>query len=268
MSKKFSLIIFTDLDGSLLHRDNFKFDEIKDYVKNLINNGIIIIPNTSKTEKEIWEFMNELGSELPFISENGSSIHGLNLINANFPNKIILSRDLQELLEIFNSKVPKELKNKCKFISDMNTSQQINIFGLRDNNLKNALDRKYTIPFLFEGNKIEKNKLFKILRSSSLNIQDGGRVLNLGDNTDKVKSMKQVLKIYKKVENRIKVIGVGDNFNDLDMLRNCDIPCLVFNDQFKLDQININNLIVSNKPSPEGWADVIKSALAKLGYKD
>ena len=37
MSKKFSLIIFTDLDGSLLHRDNFKFDEIKDYVKNLIN---------------------------------------------------------------------------------------------------------------------------------------------------------------------------------------------------------------------------------------
>ncbi len=33
MSKKFSIIIFTDLDGSLLHRDNFKFDEIKDYVK-------------------------------------------------------------------------------------------------------------------------------------------------------------------------------------------------------------------------------------------
>ena len=268
MSKKFSLIIFTDLDGSLLHRDNFKFDEIKDYVKNLINNGIIIIPNTSKTEKEIQEFMNELGSELPFISENGSSIHGLNLINTNFPNKIILSRDLQELLEIFNSKVPKELKNKCKFISDMNKSQQINILGLRDNNLKNALDRKHTIPFLFEGNKIEKNKLFKILRSSSLNMHDGGRVLNLGDNTDKVKSMKQVLKIYKKVQNRIKVIGVGDNFNDLDMLRNCDIPCLVFNDKFKLDQININNLIVSNKPSPEGWADVIKSALAKLDYND
>ena len=33
MSKKFSLIIFTDLDGSLLHRDNFKFDQIKDFIK-------------------------------------------------------------------------------------------------------------------------------------------------------------------------------------------------------------------------------------------
>ena len=237
MSKKFSIIIFTDLDGSLLHRDNFKFDVIKDYIKNLIDEGIIIIPNTSKTEKEIDEFITELGSDLPYISENGSSIHGLNLINSNFPNKIVLSRDKQELIEIFNSKVPENLKAKCKFISKMNSKEQTNIFGLEENNLKNALNRKYTVPFLFEGDKTEKNKLLKILRSSSLTMQEGGRVLNL-----------------------------GDNFNDLDMLRNCDIPCLVFNDQFKQDQINIDNLIVSNKPSPEGWADVIKTALVKLDY--
>ena len=264
MNRKFSIIIFTDLDGSLLHRDNFKFDEIKEYINSLVDEGIIIIPNTSKTESEIDEFVKELGSELPFISENGSSINRLDLINNNFPNKIILSRDKQELLEIFNSKVPKELKNKCKFISNMNLKQQTEIFGLQDNNLKNALNRKYTIPFLFEGNKIQKNKLLKILSSSSLTMQEGGRVLNLGDNTNKVKSMNQVLKIYRKVENKIKVIAVGDNFNDLEMLKNCDIPCLVFNDQFKQDQINIDNLIISNKPSPEGWADVIKTALVKL----
>ena len=56
MNKKFSLIIFTDLDGSLLHRDNFKFDEIKEYIKGLKDDGITIVPNTSKTEKEIKEF--------------------------------------------------------------------------------------------------------------------------------------------------------------------------------------------------------------------
>ena len=76
----------------------------------------------------------------------------------------------------------------------------------------------------------------------------------------------QIIKILKNVKNEIKTIGVGDNYNDLEMLKNCDIPCLVFNDQFKLDQINIKNLIFSNKPSPEGWADVIKKALDKLSY--
>ena len=52
------------------------------------------------------------------------------------------------------------------------------------------------------------------------------------------------------------------------MLKIADIACLVFNDQFKQDEIILDNLIVSNKPSPEGWADVIKTALVKLNYKD
>ena len=70
------------------------------------------------------------------------------------------------------------------------------------------------------------------------------------------------------IRDSVKVIAVGDNYNDLEMLKNSDVPCLVFNDQFKMDQININNLIVSNKPSPDGWADVVKKALVKLEYND
>ena len=34
--------------------------------------------------------------------------------------------------------------------------------------------------------------------------------------------------------------------------------------KFTLDEIPINNLIATNKPSPEGWADVIKMALVKI----
>ena len=264
MKKKLTIAIFTDLDGSLLHRDTFKFDPIKDYIKNLVNNGIIIIPNSSKTEREIENFKQEIDLELPYIAENGSSIHGLNLINPNFPNKIILSREKEDLLKIFNNKVPEKLKDKCFLISNMKKKEQEKIFGQKDNKLKDALNRKYTLPFLFNGDKSEKNKLLKILNSNSLTLQEGGRVSNLCDNVSKVKSMNNVIKILKKTENVIKTIAVGDNYNDLGMLKNSDIPCLVFNDQFKLDQIFINNLIVSSKPSPEGWADVVKMALEKI----
>ena len=266
MRKKFSLIIFTDLDGSLLHRETFKFDPIKDYIKNLIESGIIIIPNSSKTEKEIDKFNEELGIKLPYISENGSSIHGLNLINSNFPNKIILSREKEELLKVFESKVPENIINKCFLISKLDKKKQEKIFGQKDKKLKDVLDRKYTLPILFTGEKKEKNRLLKILNANSLTLQEGGRVSNLCDNVDKVKSMNKVIRILKKTEDKIKTIAVGDNYNDLDMLKNSDVPCLVFNDQFKLDQINIANLVFSNQPSPEGWADVIKMALAKLNY--
>ena len=266
MKQNFKVVIFTDLDGSLLHRDTFKFDTIKDYISSIVDQGVIIIPNSSKTEKEIEKFNEDLGVKLPYISENGSSIQGLNLINNNFPNKIILSREKEELLKIFIDKVPEQLRDKCVQISKINKKDQEKIFGQKENNLKNALNRKYTLPLLFKGNKNEKNKLLKVLKSNSLTLQEGGRVLNLCDNINKVKSMNKVIKILKKTEDKIQSIAVGDNFNDLEMLKNCDIPCLVFNDKFKLDQININNLIFSNKPSPEGWADVIKKALDKLNY--
>ena len=268
MKKKFTIIVFTDLDGTLLHRDTFQFDTIKNYIKSLINKGVIIIPNSSKTEMEIEKFNEELGVNLPFISENGASIHGLNLITSNFPNKLIVSREKEELLRIFENKVPEKLKQKCFQISKMSKKDQENILGQKDEKLKNALNRKYTLPFLFKGDRNEKNRLLKLLNTNSLTLQEGGRVSNLCDNVNKVKSMNRVVKILKKIEEKIITIAVGDNYNDLDMLKNCDIPCLVFNDQFKLDQINIDNLIFSNKPSPEGWADVIKKALAKLNYND
>ena len=87
MKQKFKVVIFTDLDGSLLHRDTFKFDPIKDYIVSLVDRGIIIIPNSSKTQKEIENFNEELGVKLPYISENGSAIQGLNLINPSNPAK-------------------------------------------------------------------------------------------------------------------------------------------------------------------------------------
>ena len=228
--KKTSVVIFTDLDGTLLNRDTFKFDEIKDYIKNLINNGITIIPNTSKTNAELYNFIKELGINIPFIAENGSAIHGLNLINKNLPDEIILGREKELILKIFKKETPENLRTKCKFISKME----------------------------------QKKNFFNIIKNIGLSLHEGGRVINLCDKVSKVKAMNRVVKILKKTEGIVKTIGVGDNYNDLEMLKNSDFPCLVFNDKFLLDTININNCIVSKNLAPNGWLEVVKMALDKI----
>ena len=55
MKKKINkkIIIFTDLDGSLLDRETFRFDSIKNYILKLLKREIFIVPNSSKTKKEI-----------------------------------------------------------------------------------------------------------------------------------------------------------------------------------------------------------------------
>ena len=94
------ILIFTDLDGTLLNRDTFEFGTIKKYIKYLLSKNISIIPNSSKTEAEILEFNSELGEDLPFISENGAAVHNMDLINHSLPKKIIL-RSLISALPYF-----------------------------------------------------------------------------------------------------------------------------------------------------------------------
>ena len=119
-----SILIFTDLDGTLLDRDTFKFDSIKIFLNELKNKNIIIIPNSSKTEDEIIEFNNEANFKFPFISENGSIIHKLNILSEKFPDKIILSKNISEIQNVFDKNINQDLKSKCKVISSLSMSEQ------------------------------------------------------------------------------------------------------------------------------------------------
>ena len=198
------------------------------------------------------------------ISENGAAINRLDLLNSNLPKELILSREKDNIIKIFEDSVPTNLQNKCKWLSDMDKKKQSLIFGLKDEKLKMALDRKYTVPFIFEGNKSERSELSKIVKKKGLALNEGGRVINLTDKINKAKALQVFVRFFKKNNKSVKTIAVGDNYNDLDMLKTADFPCLVFNDKFTLDEIHIDNLIITNKPSPEGWADVIKMALDKI----
>ncbi len=259
------VLIFSDLDGTLLNRDTFSFDEIKNYILYLISNDISLIPNSSKTKEEINEFNKKLGEDLPYIVENGAAIFDLHLINSNFPEEIVLSREIEEILTIFSEKIPKNLVSKLKFLHNLDLSDQMKILGLSKEKIRNALKRKYSIPLLFNGNISEKREIKNLVKSAGLTLQEGGRVINLCDNVSKSTAMKKVVKLFNKISNdKLTTIAVGDNFNDLEMLKNSDIPCLVFNDKFTLETININNCLVSKKSAPEGWEEIVKLALDKI----
>lgn len=259
------IIIFTDLDGTLLDTKTFKFDQISQYVKYLISIGVMIIPNSSKTEDEILDFIDELGVNLSFISENGSAIHNLDLINKNLPKKIILSRNKDEIFKIFKEKISLKYQSKLQLISNLSLNEKLEIFGLPRSKLDLSMNRNYTIPLKFLGNIEDKENIINNLMKIGLRIQEGGRIMNLGDNITKGTAMTKTLHLIKSnFKKDVKTIGVGDNFNDLEMIKKSDFPCLVKSDNFEYKNLNINNLIISNKPSPMGWADVIKIVMEKI----
>ena len=228
--RKKKILIFTDLDGSLLDKETFKFDVIKDYFKELVRNGIIIIPNSSKTEAELLDFNEQNNLDLSFITENGSSIHGLNKIHHNLPDKIIISRTIDEIRNIYEENISLDFENKITHILELEREKQQEILGLPLDKIKLAIKRDHSLPIKFNGTEIEKNEFTKILKNSGLTIQTGGRIMNVCDNVDKSKAVSKVLQLIRKqLDDEIITIGVGDNENDIEMIKQTDYPCLVKN---------------------------------------
>ena len=77
--------------------------------------------------------------------------------------------------------------------------------------------------------------------------------------------MKKIIYMLEnKYKSKPKTIAIGDNHNDLEMLKNSDVPCLVKNDKFINKDLQIKNLIISKQTAPEGWVEVVKLALEKI----
>jgi mannosyl-3-phosphoglycerate phosphatase len=68
------LLVFTDLDGTLLDHDSYRGDEAEPDLSLCRRLGVPVILVTSKTRAEINELRFEMGLDSPFISENGGAI--------------------------------------------------------------------------------------------------------------------------------------------------------------------------------------------------
>ena len=78
MDKK-KYIIITDLDGTLLDHNTYKFDEAMRALQLIKEQQIPIILSSSKTKVEMIGYQKTMGiDEFPFVVENGSAIYTKN----------------------------------------------------------------------------------------------------------------------------------------------------------------------------------------------
>ena len=68
------LVVFSDLDGTLLDHDTYSFDAARPALERLRVDGVPLILCTSKTRAEIAPLRRALGNTHPFISENGGAV--------------------------------------------------------------------------------------------------------------------------------------------------------------------------------------------------
>lgn len=71
MGQTTRLVIFTDLDGSLLDTETYRFDAARATLEELTACQVPMVLCASKTRAEVEPLRQELGNTDPFIIENG-----------------------------------------------------------------------------------------------------------------------------------------------------------------------------------------------------
>ena len=269
-----TFILISDLDGTLLGHHDFDFDLIKSDIINLLDSGHLLVLASSKTKVEIESFCDELGRSVPFIYENGAGVENFCLISGceaplnSHQNPKAIRTDA--LLSVWERYIPLGLKSRCHFIKDMDRGDQQALLGLGTTALDRAMKRSFSLPFTFSGPVSDVQKLKYLAKKAGLSVQQGGRVYNLSGCHDKADYLPEIRKWASKAKDTPVLIVLGDSKNDIEMLKQADVSCVIPNENG--DYLSIGNgnypTIIAPRAAPLGWLDAVMEALSLFPVKE
>ena len=270
--KDSSVLIFTDLDGTLLDHHTYSFEPALPALKALKEKNIPLIICTSKTRAEIEKWRLELDNDHPFISENGGAIF---IPKGYFSHKFCFEREKNnylvielgtpyaQLKETLNQ-IRRSLQLKIKGFGDQSPEEVADLCGFSLEEARLAKKREYDEPFLpDEESAIQ--KIQEMASLSNLQVTRGGRFFHLMGENDKGKAIRLLSDIYRERTEHIETIALGDSLNDLPMLRAADHPVLIQKPDGSYDfEVKLPNLHLAPGIGPSGWSEAVLELLNRL----
>ncbi|MCK5076562.1 MAG: HAD-IIB family hydrolase [Calditrichia bacterium] len=270
-----NILIFTDMDGTLLEHNNYSFAPALNGLKWIKSKNIPLVLVSSKTSDEIIFWQKELGINTPFVVENGSAIF--------FPNNYFKkSGDFYHHSE-HNLKYLKlgehfkYLKTEFSLLSSqfpikgfyqMTEDEIVNQTGLNFAQAMMASKREFSIPFVVKDNNKEKiiESLKVYLKNKNIEITEGGRFYHFLGKTNKGRAIIKLISLFKEhfLLDNIISFALGDAPNDIKMLQAVKHPVLVEKHNGGYWDIGqIPNLIKAKGKGPYGWQWAIDNVIKK-----
>jgi mannosyl-3-phosphoglycerate phosphatase len=276
---KNNLVIFTDLDGTLLD-SLYSFKKALTALRLIKERGIPLILCSSKTRAEIEHYRKKLLNTRPFISENGGGIfvpknyRGFQVSGFRFQvsenEKYYIIRlgakysDLRRVLE--------ELRLKgfdVRGFGDMSVMEIAKLTGLKISEARMAKQRDFDEPFIFKGSKNNIKRLLLNIKKRGFNYTQG-KFFHIMGNSNKGRAVEILKKIYAKQNRRLITAALGDSPNDIEMLEKVDYPIAVkkadgsYDSQLLRKLRRVKSFIKADGIGPEGWNKAVNNLLRRL----
>jgi len=264
------LLVFSDLDGTLLDHDTYSFETARPALAELKERGIPLILATSKTRAETESVRAALGNRHPFVVENGGAVYipegyfgfpgpwkpdgaGLDVIvfGTAYPE---LRRVLAGLRDALDSSI--------RGFGDMTVEEVSERSGLPLADAALALRREFDEPFV-TGAGLPLEVVRRAAAGSGLQVVEGTRFHHLLGANDKGKAVTVLRELYVKAWGPLKTVGLGDSANDIPLLESVDIPVLVQKPGGRYDpDIRVEGLVKAPGIGPDGWREAVLAIIA------
>ncbi len=266
------LLVFTDLDGTLLDHDHYSLEPAREALTLLNKHHIPVIFNTSKTRVETIHLRQTLHNSDPFATENGSC---LSVPDGYFEKRnqsappgpsgdvhTTVFGDRYENIRQALCQIRAEFGFSFTGFGDMTPEQIAECTGLASPDAARAKHRDCSEPLVWEDSDENLELFTRLLETRQLTITRGGRFYHIARAGNKGHAV-QWLTDYFQAEcpdTRFITVGLGDGKNDLPMLESVDYPILIRPEHgHGPDCQHIKNLVTSEVPGPAGWnQEVIK----------
>lgn len=271
---EFPLLIFTDLDGSLLDHHSYSLTGAEDALLRLHQLAIPLILTSSKTRAEIQKLQNRLGLHEAFITENGGGIFlppGHPFQDSTEFEEFgayrckLFGRPYTYIREIF---VQLQGRYNLKGFGDMSVEEIMQATGLNREEALLAGKRDFTEPFLFLADP-RPREMKEEVASHGLTVTRGGRFYHLmSAGQDKGLAVAETAGLFQaECQDKIITVALGDAENDFAMLAAVDIPVLIPKPDGRYEDINLHGLRRAPYPGSKGWGAVVTEILDEFEEK-
>jgi len=246
MTPSIPLVVFTDLDGTLLDHATYGWAAAQPALDRLAKIGAPVILASSKTAAEIIPIQHQLGlTGFPAIVENGAGLVGLGDGKTETQDYDRLRRVLDDL--------PADLRAGFRGFADMDLPEVVALTGLDTDAATRARTRAYSEPGLWNGDDISRAAFLTALKAQGVSARQGGRFLTLSFGKTKADRMDEVIARYSPAQ----TVALGDAPNDIEMLERANIGVIVANPHHPslppLKGEDKGRIIRTDRPGPEGW---------------
>jgi mannosyl-3-phosphoglycerate phosphatase len=222
------MVVFSDLDDTLLEADSLR--DVGPLVRQLRSDGIPLVLCTGKTFAEVKPYRIRMRNAHPFVVENGGAIY---VPKGYFPfpvdyhddvgryHVIRLGADYGEMVRAL-AKLADSTGVRLRGFSDMKAEEVAAISSLTPEQAVRAKRRDHDEPFVI----LEPAKARLVEQSGPIPVTRGRRFHHL-NTSNKGVAAAILIDLYRKVDDDLLTVGLGDSVNDLPMLECVDVPILV-----------------------------------------